>query len=335
MPELDIKGGLTRKLGPLPVWGWGGVVIGGIVVYKIAGGGSGASSGGAPLPGFTGGGGGANGGGGGGGFTGGSDGASGGVIDDNPADPTPISEPWYAVIPGVGTIIDRAADAVTIIRDPPALTPTPTPTVPVVPTPSLPTVPTPTIPTRALPVVRVTPLPTVPSIIAAIQRIAAPTGTRYVSAWRAPDGSYVKTRTASGVVNITRPPTGTSYASIWLSPDGSYVKTNTGTSTATGDTGGYRVLGLPFDRAFAIDSQRASDTTSWGFDPPDVPSHVRPMPGTYAAPTLPRTLTPARVSATPADARAAIMTRWRAKRTMPDRLTVALQRVGFRPPPSG
>lgn len=50
MPDLDIKEAATRKLGPLPTWGWGIAIVGAVVVYKLIGG-RGASSGGGGLAG--------------------------------------------------------------------------------------------------------------------------------------------------------------------------------------------------------------------------------------------------------------------------------------------
>lgn len=42
---VDVKEAFTRKLGPLPVWAWGGVIGGGLLVYRMAnGGGSGSAS---------------------------------------------------------------------------------------------------------------------------------------------------------------------------------------------------------------------------------------------------------------------------------------------------
>jgi LysM repeat protein len=41
MPEIDASGlteNLTRKVGPLPLWGWGAVAVGGFVILRFVGG---------------------------------------------------------------------------------------------------------------------------------------------------------------------------------------------------------------------------------------------------------------------------------------------------------
>lgn len=107
---MDVGGALTRKIGPLPVWAWGGVVGGSLLAYRAltgSGGGGAVSSAVTPV---------------GGGLADPSEGSGGGGASAE----TPT--PWYAVIPGVGTIIDRPPGEVTIIKPPPTTTPTPTPT---------------------------------------------------------------------------------------------------------------------------------------------------------------------------------------------------------------
>ena len=98
-----IKGQLTRKVGPLPVWGWGAIIVGGIVAFRLVGKRGGSSKATVTNPvasavagGFAGNygsGGGSGGGGGGGGYGGGSqpgsapgnpDGASPGGASSNP-----------------------------------------------------------------------------------------------------------------------------------------------------------------------------------------------------------------------------------------------------------
>lgn len=62
---MDIRAALTRKIGPLPAWAWGGILGGGILVWRFArGGGSGTGTiieGGMIPDGFGGGGGGGGG----------------------------------------------------------------------------------------------------------------------------------------------------------------------------------------------------------------------------------------------------------------------------------
>lgn len=112
---IDVGETLGRKIGPLPVWAWGGVVGGGLLIARAVSGNDGASS---PFVqpiaqdgAFD--------------FEGGGGGAGGGGGDQSP--------PWYATIPGVGTIIDRPPGEVTIIKPPTTGTPstpgtsTPTP----------------------------------------------------------------------------------------------------------------------------------------------------------------------------------------------------------------
>ena len=98
---MDLKEQLTRKIGPLPVWAWGGVVGGGVLIAKAVTGGGGASSPfvtpiaqdgsgmnfGDPLA--SGGGGGAE-------------------------------APWWTTLPGGQTIIDRPPGDVTILPPPSA-----------------------------------------------------------------------------------------------------------------------------------------------------------------------------------------------------------------------
>lgn len=50
MPEIDTSGlteNLTRKVGPLPLWGWAGVAVGGYAIFKVIG--SRGSSGGSTV----------------------------------------------------------------------------------------------------------------------------------------------------------------------------------------------------------------------------------------------------------------------------------------------
>lgn len=37
MPDIDIQEGLTRKLGPLPAWGWGIAIAGAVLVFRVFG----------------------------------------------------------------------------------------------------------------------------------------------------------------------------------------------------------------------------------------------------------------------------------------------------------
>lgn len=38
MPDVDIQETVTRKIGPLPAWGWGLAIVGAVVVFRIVGG---------------------------------------------------------------------------------------------------------------------------------------------------------------------------------------------------------------------------------------------------------------------------------------------------------
>lgn len=101
---IDVGDTLGRKIGPLPVWAWGGVVGGGILIVRAMSGGGASSPFVQPIA---------------------QDGSMnfepGGAAGGGDAAP-----PWYATIPGVGTIIDRPPGEVTIIK-PPATPTTPAP----------------------------------------------------------------------------------------------------------------------------------------------------------------------------------------------------------------
>jgi hypothetical protein len=103
---LDIGEALTRKLGPLPVWAWGAVVGGGLLVAKtLTGGGGGGGASVSPvalnaatgdLP-----------------DLGASGSGSGGGVDTSGSSGVPGL--GYVTLPGGQTVIDRAPGDVTII----------------------------------------------------------------------------------------------------------------------------------------------------------------------------------------------------------------------------
>lgn len=180
---------LGRKVGPLPIGGWAAIGIGTIVVVKLlrGGGGGGGGSGTVTVPdAFAG----ADGGGG-GGIGGGIDGGSGG-------------EAWYANIPGIGTIIDRPPEAVTVLPSIPAPPPgstIPTPTAPVIP-----------------------PVTTAPPVTSGPLYFRPPSGKTITSTWLSPDKRSLKIRLSDNTVKYLTAPAGKTFKSTWIPTTKLYLK---------------------------------------------------------------------------------------------------------------